>query len=320
MARPWSELPLPRRLAQTLQLAHRRGFGLTPKTLARWCLGGPADLEDVEVALRADPRFVMRQGVCVLADHGHLIAPTLDRMAVDPQLHARTWAIATDFSRRLVDQCPWVRVVMVSGSLGAGAFLAADDIDFNLVVEDGTKYLTYALALAGATRMALDHQLPEDDVAAQLPLLRKVVCLNVIWEESQTRPFSRTDPYLGFELLQCVPLYGARAWESLLSANPWLQACFPQLQQWRWADVHGNGGSGASRMLAALTTEPGRRAHLDDLARYGTSLLHRYVNAGRATSRPQVLQRVRRMEEYKFPYGFFQEGQPTPVDLAPPLP
>ncbi len=269
--------------------------------------------------LRTDPRFIAEQGVWVLSGNERLIAPTLQRRGTDPSFRAHSWEVAARFTEQLVARCPWVKVVLVSGSLGGEAFVPSDDIDLNLVVEDGSKYLTYALALAGAAQVALRERLPEGEGSTQLPLLRKVICLNVIWEEQQTLPFERMDPYLGFELLLCRPLFGAERWRRVLAANPWLSTIFPQLLERRWQDIDAGTTLPLRRYLLEMTADARSRASLEAAARAATTLAHRYVNAGRARYRPEVLARIARMERYKFPYGFFQEAMTTPADVAPPL-
>jgi len=62
------------------------------------------------------------------------------------------------FVRALVAFAPFIRSVSIAGSLASGGFRASDDVDLNLVVEDGHRHLAYVAVNAIGLAHALAHR------------------------------------------------------------------------------------------------------------------------------------------------------------------
>src|SRR2546422_228731 len=94
------------------------------------------------------------------------------------------------------------------GLRASGGLEAGDDLDFNRFVDDGTKYIVYLTALLIGVKYSLLHGRTFTKGSSFLGLFPKVTCVNVVWTETDCRPFIRQDEFLAFELLRSVPIAG----------------------------------------------------------------------------------------------------------------
>ncbi len=220
---------LVRRVVETADLTDRRGYGLPLDDFSRLLYGGPLAPSRVAEAVALAPGLAVIDDVVVRTDRGHATPQMRLRRRLH-QAHSREGdGIARDFAMRLVATCPLVRCVALSGSLASGGFDPRDDVDFNLVVRDGSKYTTYLWAIALSAVTSLRNIRKETDEMGALPLLPKVICLNVVWEDAQVRPFVRNDKWIAYELLMARPVYGSAYLSGVFLENQWLESHFPQL-------------------------------------------------------------------------------------------
>jgi hypothetical protein len=122
--------------------------------------------------------------------------------------------------------------VAVAGSLASGGFLESDDVDLNLIVEDGHRHLAYvALNVLGLLH-ALRYRRKPVDPHTRRPLAPRFMTANLVLERSQCLPLVRQDDAMAYELLCSRPVYGVRQWRRLVDANPTLLDHLPQLATW----------------------------------------------------------------------------------------
>jgi len=124
-----------------------------------------------------------------------------------------------------------IRSVSIAGSLASGGFRASDDIDLNLIVDDGRRHLAYVVVNVAGLLHALGHRSKPVDDSTRRPLAPRLMTANLILERSQCFPLARQDEDMAFELLVSQPLFGAAVLEEVAAANPALCSLFPQLSR-----------------------------------------------------------------------------------------
>src|SRR3989441_9768879 len=120
------------------------------------------------------------------------------------------------FVRSLVVAAPFIRSVSVAGSLASGGFRDSDDVDLNLVVDDGHRHLAYVVVNALGLVHAMRHRgKPVDDLTRR-PLAPRLMTANLILERSQLAPLARQDEGMAFELMVSQPLFGFDVFEQIV--------------------------------------------------------------------------------------------------------
>jgi hypothetical protein len=295
------------RVLTTLRIADRWGYGLAGEDVARLLYGGSANASDVTSALAYSLGIVYRDGVATLPGRDDLVEKSLARRRSNGELAALYFGIAEEFSRDLLRHSPFVRSVAVCGSTASGGIEAGDDIDFNLFAEDGTKYIVYLTALLLGVKYSLLHGRRFRRGTSFLGLLPKVTCVNVVWTESDARPFVRQDESLAFELLRSVPIAGTAHHTRTLEANAWLGIHFPQIFTRVFADrVGAQPPSLVARVLRGIARSPRGRRLLDGACRGIAVAIHRVVRLSRELD-PEAMARLAFLRRVKFPYDVFQD-------------
>src|SRR5258708_2233334 len=221
------------RVWQTVALLRRRGFAVPPARLAELCAGGSLSESEVRWAVSASPDLSIAEDLVV--DHR-----SLGRVK---EIHRRALTHLTDsqvyiemtlrYVRRLLQVAPFVRSVSIAGSLASGGFRASDDVDLNLIVDDGYRHIAYVVVNSLGLLHALGHRAkPVDDLTCR-PIAPRLMTANLILEHSQCFPLQRDDEDMAFELLIAEPVFGLETVNELLDANPMLLDHFPQLAEKR---------------------------------------------------------------------------------------
>jgi hypothetical protein len=286
------------RVLRTAAILERRGYAATPTRLAHLCLGGPVDPAEVLDCLGPTTTLQLASGLVVspsLLDR----APAIAERARSHQPAAAAYLpAARRFVSLLVALNPYILSVSIAGSLASGGFRPADDIDFNLVVEDGRRHLAYtSLNLLGYLH-ALHHRKKPVDAHSRRPLAPRLMTANLILERLQCDPLARQDEDMAFELLQSQPVFGADLVAEIIEANPQLAAHFPQLCD----------------RPPVRQVEPRRRVpgwlwpRLADVpARWIGGAAWRYMQWTRRRS-PEALARVAYVRSTMRPYALFDSG------------
>ena len=295
------------RIVTTLEIANRWGYGLAEREISGLLYGGPEDDAAVVNALASSSAVTFRDGFATMKGRDELIDKCVARRSSNGKLATTYFEIAEEFAKDLLRLSPFVRSVAVCGSAASGGLEEGDDIDFNLFAEDGAKYIVYVTALLLGVKYSLRHGRRFSGGASFLGILRKVTCVNVVWRESDCRPFARQDPFLAFELLRSVPIAGTEHFAAIVRANPWLRLHFPQIFGRVHADrVPPQPLSLLARAQRNLVRSPRVRRALEAGARAIASAFHAIIRLSRGRN-PEALARQAFLRRVKFPYDVFQD-------------
>ena len=278
---------------------HEWGYVPTVQALAQDLLGGSVEIPTLLHAVHGCTDVMVEDGFVFDRNHRELVAKSRRRVESHRTLNGTAWSIAKRFASDLIRNCPFVDCVAVSGSVASGGYESQDDIDLNLFVGDGAKYLVYAIALVLGFRAVLRLR--------RVRGLRKLICINVLWTRRESHPFSRQDAGLALELLRSKPLIGEEHFEDVIASNPWIDSFFPQLRRpSSAAPTPISAFNALGRTLRWVGRHPGWLRALEQSARLvtqavycGAHWLHRHDAT--AMGRLEFLQRV------KYPYEVFQD-------------
>ncbi len=186
-----TETAAPERVARTVALLRRRGYALSPARLGAMCAGGALPEHEVRRTVAASPDLTIVRELVVEREH----MPRLDEIRSRADGHTAAspgyLEMTQRFVRALVVTAPFVRSVWIAGSLASGGFRDSDDVDLNLVVDDGHRHLAY-------------------------------VAVNAL---------ARQDEGMAFELMVSQPVFGFEVFEQIVKLNPDLTQHFPQLAE-----------------------------------------------------------------------------------------
>ena len=287
------------RVRQTVRLLQRRGYAVTPARLSSLCLGGSLSEAELRWAVAASPELTVAEGLVV------------ERSAMDrvSEIHARATAHELDsalylpmtarFVRTLVAIAPFIRSVSVAGSLASGGFRESDDVDLNLIVDDGHRHLAYVAVNVLGLLHALAHRAKPVDDLTRRPLAPRLMTANLILETSQCYPLARQDEDMAYELLVAQPVFGRETLIEVLDSNPALLEHFPQLA---CTGALLRMESPAWRLPRALFP-----AALDGVARRIGEAAWRYMQWTRR-HHPDALARVAYVRATMRPYTLFDES------------
>ncbi len=306
-------LPTPRiqegleaRIRRTLALMHRWGYAPRVDVLADQLLGGPADEAEVRKILSRGLEFGLREEFACLVGSEGLLERSAERIRNHGRLAEEAWDIARDFTRDLVRSCPFVQAVALSGSLASGGFGPHDDIDFDLVARQGSKYTVYLVAHLVGLKYGLRYRSRKLDDLHHTPLVPKVTCINVVWTEDQMRPFERQDENMAFELYRCVPLVGIDRFHDVLRENPWIGSFFPQVYGKVYLEEPSSGRNLLGRVLAGVMRNPKMAPLVERVSRRIAWRLYRGVQRSRGRN-PAARARMDFLRRAKYPYEVFQD-------------
>jgi hypothetical protein len=285
------------RVVKTVALLARRGYALSPERIAEVCIGGAISPQEVRWAVAAAGRKLAIADDLVVDRDG---LGRVDQIRSRAQGHRNDAGAYVDmtarFARTLVALAPFIRSVSIAGSLASGGFRASDDVDLNLIVDDGHRHLAYVVVNALGLVHALAHRAKPVDDLTRRPIAPRLMTANLILERSQYLPLERQDEDMAFELLMAEPLFGIDSIQEMLGANPALVEHFPQL---------------ADKPLPLVITPPARRLpaalyprFLDRAARALGESAWRYMQWTRR-HHPDALERVRYVRSTMRPYALF---------------
>jgi hypothetical protein len=284
------------RVQRTVALLRRRGYALTPRRLGEVCLGGSIPEGEVRWSVAASPDLAVVDDL-VVERSASAAASDIRSRALGHQEAADVYRRMTvRFIRALVAVAPYIRSVSIAGSLASGGFRASDDVDLNLIVDDGHRHVAYVAVNVLGLAHALAHRAKPVDDLTRRPLAPRLMTANLILERSQCLPLMRQDEDMAFELLMSEPVFGAEAVHELIDANPRLLELFPQL---------------AGKPAPLIIDAPARHlpvalfpAFLDGAARKLGEGAWRYMQWTRRR-RPDALARVAYVRSTMRPYTLF---------------
>jgi hypothetical protein len=284
------------RVWQTVALLRRRGFAVPPGRLAALCAGGCLTESEVRWAVAASPDLSIAEDLVVEHRSLNHVADIRRRALTHLTDSGPYLEMTLRFVRTLVQVAPFVRSVSIAGSLASGGFRASDDVDLNLIVDDGFRHLAYVAVNTLGLLHALGHRTKPVDDLTRRPLAPRLMTANLILERSQCFPLQRQDEDMAFELLVAEPVFGLEAINELMLANPELLDHFPQL---------------AAKRAPLLIQPPARRIPLalfpkilDGAACAVGETAWRYMQWTRR-NRPEALARVAFVRATMRPYTLF---------------
>jgi hypothetical protein len=192
-------------------IAYRDVFDFAPSLdeIHRFLHWVRCDRADVVRALEQAPlsSHVATDGTFyALRDRAHLLALRPERQTMVQNF----WPLTMRYARYLAN-LPHVRMVGVTGSVGAGNVRPDCDIDFMVLTEAGAMWRTRALAMVSA--------LIDGKIGGKL-------CPNFFLSVAALS-LERRSLYDAHELAQLVLLYGREAYDELRRANNWTEAFLP---------------------------------------------------------------------------------------------
>ena len=290
----------PDRVARSVALLRRRGYALRPARLGELCLGGPVTEDDVRRAASASRDLAIVHDLVLDSERVAQAERIRDR-ASGHGAHAGDYIAMTQrFVRTLVACAPFIRSVWIAGSLASGGFRESDDVDLNLVVDDGHRHLAYVAVNALGVLHALGHRSKPVDDLTRRPVAPRLMTANLILERSQLAPLARQDEGMAFELMVSEPVFGLDVFHEIVDRNPALLDHFPQLAE-----------KGAPLVIEPMPRARAPRwlypAALDGAARAVGQMAWRYMQWTRR-HRPDALARVAFVRETMRPYTLFDEG------------
>jgi hypothetical protein len=284
------------RVRQTVALLARRGYALSAERVAQVCIGGAISPREVRWAVAAGHDLAIADNLVVDRDGLARVDQIRSRAQGHRDDAGAYVEMTVRFTRSLVTLAPFIRSVSLAGSLASGGFRASDDVDLNLIVDDGHRHLAYVVVNALGLVHALAHRAKPVDDLTRRPIAPRLMTANLILERSQYRPLERQDEDMAFELLMAEPLFGLESIQELIGANPALVEHFPQL---------------ADKPAALVMEAPTRRTpsalfpeFLDGAARVLGESAWRYMQWTRR-HHPDALERVRYVRSTMRPYALF---------------
>jgi hypothetical protein len=212
-------------------LLARRGYAVTPARLGRLCLGGALSEAEVRWAVAAAPDLALAESLVVERDVLDRVGAISARAIAHRTEAAPYLSMAAAFTQKLVALAPFIRSVSIAGSLASGGFRASDDVDLNLIVDDGHRHLAYVMVNLLGLAHALRHRKKPVDDLTRRPGAPRLMTANLILERAQCLPLARQDEDMAFELLVAEPVFGLDPLRELIEANPRLVEHFPQLAE-----------------------------------------------------------------------------------------
>ncbi len=230
--RQWNGLP--RVILRTIVYADLFDAPLTIPELHSNLVGRSVPREDLERCLREDDlirrRVEQRDGILHLRDREELRERRKEQEAATNRLIAENEALLARLAR-----IPFLRLLAFSGGTSHKNSPSHHDIDLFIVAAPRRLWLTYACVIT----IARAHR------------RRHLICANYLVDESHLRLPMAGDLFTGHQMIHLRPLTGAPVYRSLLDANPWVRAMFPNADPRAVADLRPL-SRGALRMKRAV--------------------------------------------------------------------
>ncbi|TMB47023.1 MAG: hypothetical protein E6J53_03760 [Chloroflexi bacterium] len=285
-------------MRQTVLLLRRRGYAVGPARLAEICLGGPLSESEVRWAVAACRDLVISDELVVDTSSLSRITDIRGRARAHHAEASAYMQMTRAFVRILVGVAPFIRSVSIAGSLASGGFRQSDDVDLNLIVDDGYRHLAYVVVNFLGLVHALRHRAKPVDDLTRRPLAPRLMTANLILERSQCIALQRQDEDMAFELLISEPVFGVETIHQVIESNPGLLEQFPQLA-----------GKAAPLLIRSPAWRLPRAAFpkvADGAARTLGATAWRYMQWTRR-HKPDALARVAYVRATMRPYALFDE-------------
>src|SRR5688572_24761469 len=145
----------------------------------------------------------------------------IQRRKAGNELAKKRLLTAQNFSW-LISKFPFVRAIMLSGSLSKDYMEANSDIDYFIITEPGRLWLTRGL-LAMFKRLFLLNS-------------HKFFCTNYLID-SQSLEIEEKNIYTAMETATLIPVYGKELYEKFITKNQWMKNHLPHMKLHRTAFI-----------------------------------------------------------------------------------
>ena len=199
-----------------------------------------------------------------------------------------------------------MEAIALTGSVASGGYRPGDDVDFDLFVRTGTKYICYLAATLVGLKYSWRYRSTDLDSLHRTPVLPKITCINVVWPTDQTRPFVRQDAALAFELRRCEPLIGWERFRKVLDDNPWIRGYFPQTYDKVAVDRVDRARGAWAGFLSWMGRRPGLLRATETACRRVGWVLYHLTQAFRERD-PRAREHMAFLRRVKYPYEVFQD-------------
>ncbi len=199
---------------------------LTMEEIIRFNSLAGLSVEEVEAKLYE----LVTEGI-VLQHQGHYgfgaLAANLEKRVAD---NARAQARLAKAHRigRFIGRFPFVRAVMLSGSISKGCLTKDGDIDYFVITEPGRLWIARTLLIAFKKLFLFNS--------------RKAFCVNYFVDLDHLAIEDR-NLFTATEILTLVPVYGAETCAAFFRENGWASSFLPDLPSPDTRDVPGTDGS-----------------------------------------------------------------------------
>jgi hypothetical protein len=210
---------LDKRIFKTLQIVEERDYNLTINQLAEKLIGGSISIRELKKYIENNANIDCN-GILVATKGNLRTDKCFKRIKSNQELQTFYQTIVQEYVSDFHRICPWLRCIMIGGSMASDGIGEGDDIDLNFIVQDGFKFTSYLLALLLSLKYSLKY--------GKDFWWHYVICINVVWEEHQVLPFERQNGQIAYELFNARPIFNKRYFNQMISHNKWLKEWFPQ--------------------------------------------------------------------------------------------
>jgi hypothetical protein len=177
----------------------------------------PAEiLENIQADKHLYDLLTVENDLVVLKGYEKLL---LERLSRD-QVSKRLLEVAKEFSRQVIQHCPNLKLIAVTGSIAYNNALKSDDIDFFIVTRTKRLWLSVLKFLILARAFHLKTFIKGKKVK---------ICLSyAVTEEYLTKEMrTRKTPLIAREFLSIHLLAGSNYYIKILEKNRWIKKIFP---------------------------------------------------------------------------------------------
>ena len=189
-------------------------YPLTKEELAAFTGAGTGEVNVLDEALQS----LVKSGIIFLHKGFYHVNP--DKMIIERRIKGNELALkrmktALRFSK-IIARFPYVRGVLLSGSISKGFMAENDDIDYFIITSPGRVWLTRTL----------------------LTLFKKIFlfnsyrnfCINFFLDDKHLALQER-DLYAATEIVFLIPTFNSGLYHEILKANDWVKNFYPTFQQ-----------------------------------------------------------------------------------------
>jgi hypothetical protein len=176
--------------------------------------------EEFNTALKKNSQIIQNNGLFCLKGRENIIKKRLTQKTE----YAKKIAIAKR-AAYYISYIPAIKLIGISGSLAIGNAKKEDDIDFFIIIQKNTIWISRIWILAILEAMNLRRK------RTQRKAPDKICCNLLIEEDNLTWDAKKQNIYIAHEIIQMKPLFERQEmYKKFLKANQWVNRYFPNFQ------------------------------------------------------------------------------------------